>query len=214
MPSLQSPLYPQSGCVATFQIDVPLRGYTMALLQPATLNMCRLLWEELDGTAKATPWFSTAQEAYEFNAPQWTEQFILQVTSLSPCLDEPTEWTDLLLMPKKGIESLSNRSSQPIPTTYKTELVKPLKKPISTKPLVEPPTYQTSEVYWEEGQGYISPSGTRVSYTELSQLNAGSLVRKTDIDLQGEPVPVSSLLPTAQNIAYWCGFRDIQFRAD
>jgi hypothetical protein len=117
-------------------------------------------------------------------------------------------------MPKKGIQSLSGRTSQPIPTTYKTEVTKPLKQPISTKPLVAPPTYQTSEVYWEEGQGYISPNGTRVTYTELSQLNAGALVRKTDIDLQGEPQSVSQLLSTAQNIAYWCGFKDIQFLTD
>jgi hypothetical protein len=117
-------------------------------------------------------------------------------------------------MPKKDIESLSGRTSQPIPTTYKTEATKPLKQPISTKPLVTPPTYQTSEVYWEEGQGYISPNGTRISYSELNQLNAGSLVRKSDIDLQGEPQSVSQLLPTAQNIAYWCGFKDIQFLTD
>lgn len=211
MVSLQSPLYPQSECVATFQIDVPLQGYTKAFLQPATLNMCRLSWQNVDGTAKATPWFSTSVEMYCFNAPQWTERFIFQVTSLSPCLDEPTEWTDLQLMPKKDIQSLSGRTSQPIPTTYRTEIIKPLKKPISTKPLVAAPTYQSSEVYWEEGQGYISPNGTRVSYTELRELNAGALARKSEIDFHGEPQTVAQLLPTAQNIAYWCGFKNIQF---
>ena len=117
-------------------------------------------------------------------------------------------------MPKKGIQSLSGRTSQPIPTTYRTEIIKPLKKPISTKPLVAAPAYQSSEVYWEEGQGYISPNGTRVCYTELRELNAGALVRKSEIDFHREPQPVAQLLPTAQNIAYWCGFRDIQFLTD
>ena len=211
MASFSSPLYPQSECVASFQFDVSLACYTGVFFQPSTLNLCRFKWASVDGVSHKTPWFSTSLETYSFASPSWASSFLMEVTSLSPCLDEPTEWTDLQLMPKKDIQSLSGRTSQPLPTTYKTEVTKPLKTPISTKPLVAPPTYQTSEVYWEEGQGYISPNGTRVTYAELSQLNAGALVRKTDIDLQGEPQQISQLLPTAQNIAYWCGFKDIQF---
>ena len=214
MVSLQSPLYPQSECVASFKIEVPLQGYTQVFLQSATLNMCRLLWMTVSGESKKTEWFSTLKEVYGFNSPQWASQFLLQVTSLSPCLDEPTEWQDLQLMPKKGIQTLSNQTSTPIPTTYKTEVIKPLKQPIQTKPLVPFTTYKSQGVYWEEGRGYISPNGTRVSYTELSQLNAGFLVRKSDIDFQAEPQSVAALLPTSQNVAYWCGFKDVEFLTD
>jgi hypothetical protein len=135
----------------------------------------------------------------------------MEVTSLSPCLEEPTEWDNLSLMPLKTVSGISPQTSKPQKDEYKATVEKPLKNPLSLKPLVSAPAYQTSEIYWSEGEGYISPNGTRISYSELSQLNAGSLVRKSDIDFQGEPQAVSSLLPTAQNIAYWCGFKDIQF---
>lgn len=214
MASFSSPLYPQSECVASFQFDVSLACYTGVFFQPSTLNMCRFKWASVDGVNHKTPWFSTSLENFKFASPMWTASFLMEVTSLSPCLDEPTEWADLQLMPKKDIESLSGRTSQPLPTTYKTSVGKPLKNPLPLKPLVDPPSYPTQEVYWSEGEGYISPNGTRISYAELNQLNAGSLVRKTDIDLQGEPQTVSNLLPTAQNIAYWCGFKDIQFLTD
>ena len=214
MASFSSPLYPQSECVASFQFDVSLSRYTGVFFQPSTLNLCRFKWASMDGVNHKTPWFSTSLETFKFASPSWASSFLMEVTSLSPCLDEPTEWTDLQLMPKKDTQSLSGRTSQPLPTTYKTSVEKPLKNPLPLKPLVEPPSYTTQEVYWSEGEGYISPNGTRISYAELNQLNAGSLVRKSDIDLQGEPQTVSNLLPTAQNIAYWCGFKDIQFLTD
>ena len=176
--------------------------------------MCRLSWTTVEGVTKRTPWFSTLKEVWEFDAPQWTASFLLEATSLSPCLDEPTEWTDLQVMPKKAIQSLSPKTSTPVPATYKASIEKPLKQPIPTKPLTPLVTYQSSEVYWEEGQGYIAPDGTRITYTDLAQLNAGTLVRKADIDFEGEPQSVASLLHTSQNVAYWCGFKDVEFLAD
>lgn len=214
MASFSSPFYPQSECVASFQFDVPLACYTGVFFQPSTLNLCRFKWASVDGVNHKTPWFSTALETYNFASPSWTTSFLMEVTSLSPCLDEPTEWTDLQLMPLKNVSGLSPQSSQPKKDTYQSAVEKPLKNPLPLKPLVNPPSYQVQEVYWSEGEGYISPNGTRISYAELNQLNAGSLVRKSDIDLQGEPQQISQLLPTAQNIAYWCGFKDIQFLTD
>jgi hypothetical protein len=214
MASFISPYYPQSECVASFEFQVPLACYTGVFFQPATLNQCRFSWTSPDGTKHKTEWFSTALEVCNFASPSWASSFLMEVTSLSPCLEEPTEWTDLQLMPLKNLSGISPQTSKPQKDAYQTTVEKPLKNPLPLKPLVNPPSYAVQEVYWSEGEGYISPNGTRISYSELSQLNAGSLVRKSDIDFQGEPQAVSSLLPTAQNIAYWCGFKDIQFLTD
>ena len=134
MASFQSSLYPQSECVASFQFDVSLNCYTGVFFQPSTLNLCRFKWTSVDGVSHKTKWFSTALEVFSFASPAWTTSFLMEVTSLSPCLDEPTEWTDLQLMPKKDTQSLSGRTSQPLPTTYKTSIKKPLKNPLPLKP--------------------------------------------------------------------------------
>lgn len=213
MTSYQSALYPTPNCIAQFTIPTDPIGFQSVLLYPASFCQCRLKWNDsLRGLCK-TSWFPSSSQYFSWNYKAFASEFVLECTDLAPVLDQPTEWSSLTCMSyKEGTDPAS--TSAAIPNKYSEKTEKPLKTPLPFKATIQPASSPASTVFFQEDEGYITRSGSRISYEELAQLNAGSITRGAAIDYNTEPSFIESIAQTSQNIAFMAAFKNIQFLTD
>lgn len=201
MMMIKSPYFPTSNCVATFTFTAPDGLYSGIKFKPSTMNRFRWI-----ANGYISTWTDTTVEEVQFPEPMRVSFFALQFTRLTPIRIQPTQWTNLDVMPLREavlqekqeakINSQTQKNKQTIITkgAYQKP-VTPLIKNNASMPIA--------------GHGYIASSGVMVSYEEIEQAGANTQNRGWQIEY-GQNFQSGMQFPEEQmGLAYYCGLDDV-----
>ena len=201
MTIIKSPYFPTSNCVATFGFSIPKGKYTGFKFKPATMNRFRYI---LDGYA--SPWTDSTDEQFTFPQVYDINYMVLQFSKLTPIRMQPTQWTNLDILPLLHPKLQTKQAFKPeeSPKNKQTLLTKsaPYAKPLA-------PKIQKQTTMPIAGHGYITSTNSQISYEEIEMTNANAQNRGWDIDFSSNYMQGCSFPEEEMGLAYWAGLSDL-----
>ena len=198
---IKSPYFPTSNCVATFTFTAPDGLYSGIKFKPSTMNRFRWI-----ANGYISTWTDTTVEEVQFPEPLHLNFFALQFTRLTPIRIQPTQWTNLDVMPLREATLQEKQEDKPNSQTQKN------KQTIITKGAYQKPLtslIKNNASMPIAGHGYIASNGVMVSYEEIEQAGTNTQNRGWQIEY-GQNFQSGMQFPEEKmGLAYYCGLDDV-----
>lgn len=198
---ITSPYFPTSNCVATFTFTAPDGLYSGIKFKPSTMNRFRWI-----ANGYISTWTDTTVEEVQFPEPMHLNFFALQFTRLTPIRIQPTQWTNLDVMPLREAVLQEKQTDKPSTQTQKNRQTV-ITKGAYQKPVT--PLIKNNASMPIAGHGYIASNGVMVSYEEIEQAGTNTQNRGWQIEY-GQNFQSGMQFPEEQmGLAYYCGLDDV-----